>query len=188
MVLLAFCLYPREVGGTWWRAGCLKEICDALHVYRQETGSFPQELDGILRYDEKEEWFFLGSKRLKHFYHPRDELDRIRYELINGEPVVWDLGEDRMEGGVGKDMDVVYPMKYQPRYRFRDFVKTKQFYLSLLFGFLLGLGVSVCLYAMWKDRLTAGRIVGAIFGSIVFILFELLIAYFILGAHVYPHH
>lgn len=189
VVLWAFVEYPYEVGYVGFRSLNLEKIYNELKLYKEETGYYPESIDSLWHYDEEEGLLF-RSERLYFFYHP-DDIDKIQYQLIDGEPVISDLGKDRREGGLGSDMDVVYPLKYQKHFfSFLDFMKTKYFYASFLLGLVLASGISFCLYGIWKKQLSSRPISLplTIVASVLFLLFELFLTYIILGAHIYPHH
>jgi hypothetical protein len=188
VVVMSFALYPHEIGHVHYRARYLEEIYNEVKLYQKETGDYPESIDSFWHYDEEKGLLF-RSKELSFLYLP-DEIDKIHYQLIDGEPVISDLGKDRKEGGLGSDMDAVYPRKYQTHFPFREFMKTKHFKLSLLYGFLLASGISLCLYGIWKKRLSSRPISlsSTIVVSVLFLLFELFLAELILGAHIYPHH
>ena len=198
-IYLCYLSYPREVGMARWRSGLLQEIYDELKVYKADTGAYPKSIDSLLQFDkEKMEVFFCSKKlkggyRLSYYSYDNDEFDineYIHYRLINGEPVLTDLGTDKELGGMGKDFDVTYPAKYQEPLSIRNFIKTEQFSKSLVLGVIFASIMSLCLYKMWEKRLTRGKraVLVTIVLSILFVVFELFLATAVLGAHIYPHH
>ena len=185
--------YPGEGFGLYERLYTLKEIHSELELYKKEMGDFPTSIDSLFRYDEKNYQVYFGSKPLHPVPDQRIYVEKIKYQLIDGEPVISDLGDDRKKGGLGADFDVVYPQKYQEPLLFRDFMKMEEFSTFLLYGFLMASGISLCLYGIWRKSLSSGRswLPLAICCSIVFLLFELFFAQVILLFHIptlYPHH
>ena len=184
IVYYAYLLYPQEAYVDFRINGSLKPIYKALQEYKAEHGSFPNDLSG-LHYDE-DGYLFLDSKKIDVRYHT--DPNSIKYELINNQPVLTDLGYD--EGNRPSGMDVTYPIEYQKPFHFSDFIKTSYFNKAALFGFILASMISICLYGIWTKLLKSSTmsLVAAIILSIGFLLFELFLALCILGAHVYPHH
>lgn len=198
IIFLAFYVYPHKVGATAYRSHLLREIYEHVKLYKQQTGNFPKTLDSLLRYDKEKEKVFFQSKELEYYpiyYYLDDtyEFDvnkAIRYQLITGQPVIYDLGKDMKEGGIGENMDAAYPLKYQKNIPFFKFMKTKYFGLSALLGFILASGISLCLYGMWKKQAGSSTfsLILTIGASIIFLIFELFVAQIILFAHLYPTH
>ena len=193
IVYWAYTLYPEEAGHLDYRSRALAEIYDELILYEKEMGVYPQNIDTLLHYDENEDQVFFRSKALEYFYHLPGDIKKIRYRLKDKEPVISYLGGDGKEGGLGLDMDVVYPRKYQNPFKFLDFKDTKQFRSSFIFGFLFALATSICLYHIWKKRstFTSGSKESYcynVFLSILFLAFELFLTQCIVFGHVYPHH
>lgn len=193
VVYQAFDAYPGWTAGLWDRLIPLREMYSELEEYKKRTGDFPKSIDSLLRYNEKENRVFFGSEALSFVFDPANYVEKIEYRLVDGEPVISDLGDDREKGGLGADMDVAYPDKYREPFLFRDFMKTEEFSTFLLYGVLMASGISLCLYGMWRKSLAAGLpwILIAVAGSIAFLIFELYLAAVILIAHLpmlYPHH
>lgn len=188
VVFRAYHVYPEEVGRIRFLSYSLQEIYDEVGQYKEETGSFPEEIDSLLKHKGQRGWCF-RSKELSRFNYLGD-ISRIRYQLIEGEPVIIYLGHDGKEGGLGWDFDIYYPQKFQPPFLFRDFMKTNRFYPSLVLGFLLGFGISICLFGIWKKQQIHSKmnLTLAIVLSVIFLLFEVFLADVILFAHLYPHH
>lgn len=187
VVFQAYEQYPVEATAFYVRYDNLEKIADAVEEYRDETGNLPESIDSLLYYNEELKSWYFGPKPIKDLYW--GNINQIDYRIVDNEPVITDLGPDEKIGGMGWDMDIVYPEEYQPPFSFRDFVKTEQFLRSVIFGFILALVMSICLYGMWRKYLiSGGSIVLKVFQSILFVLFEIFLATLILGAHVYPHH
>ena len=191
-----YLLYPREVAWAEYRSLLLQEIYNELKVYKVETGAYPGSLDLLLRFDKEKGEVFFRSKELKSYHYsglylPGDvEYDinkYIHYRLINGEPVLTELGTDREQGGMDKALDVTYPSQYQKSLSYWSFMKTKQFCKSLVIGVVFASVMSLCLYNIWKNRLQR-KTWAVLVLSIVFLVFEILIATSVLIAHIYPHH
>ncbi len=186
VVVHAYGVYPDEVGLVYSRLRALERIATLVEEYREDKGNLPNDLDSLLYYDESDHTFYFESKPLE-IHGPI--ISKIIYRVMDNKPIISDLGRDGKEGGLGKDMDAVYPQEYQKTFLFRDFMKTEHFLKSLLFGFVLAFMISLCLYGMWRKRLVSGGSISLqVCLSIVFVLFELFLATAILGAHVYPHH
>lgn len=189
VVFRAYRVYPEEVGRIRYLSRSLKEIYDEIGLYKEETGSFPEKIDSLLHCDKNTREVHFRSKKLSSF--PFGDVNNIRYQLVEGEPVITFLGYKGKEGGLEDwEYDIYYPQKFQPPFLFNDFMKTNRFYPSLVLGFLLGFGISVCLFGIWKKQQAHSKmsLKLAIFISVIFLLFELFLADAILFAHLYPHH
>ena len=195
IIYWAYKLYPSEAGFSNSRAHDLKQIYEKIELYKDEMGKYPESLDSLLHYDKEKHQLLFRSEPID-IYIKREDIDineRIRYQLKDKVPVLTDLGGDGKEGGLKFDIDVTYPQKYQKPFPFRDFVKTDKFIKSVLYGLLFAFAMSICLYGIMKKRFSDGTVslkalATIIFISIVFLLFELTLANFIMFGHLYPHH
>lgn len=188
VVLSAYRVYPEEVGSRSYVSRSLKEIYDEVGQYKEEIGNFPEKIDSLLHCDKQTGEAYFRSKELSIF--PLWDVNNIRYQLIDGEPVITFLGHDGREGGLGKrEFDIYYPQKFQPPFLFRDFIRTSAFRKSLAIGLIFSGIISICLFGMWAKQYQRGRFPFHVISlSVIFVLFELFLMQFILYGHIYPHH
>lgn len=178
----------------YWFYMDLRKTNEELVRIRQKTGAFPDSLKSVLRYDEKTQQLFLRDRAFRSLYQ-RDwsRIERFRYRIVNGEPVITYLGDDGEEGGLGKDFDVTCPSTYHRPLPFRDFCRTEEFATGLSAACAFAGIASICLFFMWKDRLQKAptsmwSLITVILSSVVFVFLEFALAGVILCTHIYPHH
>ncbi len=188
VVFQAWGLYPMEATGRHWRTVNLKEIYDELLAYHEESGSFPESIEPLLNYDQDNGVTTFGSKELHYPLGP-EYPERIHFKLIDGKPVIYDVGEDKEMGGLGLSMDLAYPEEYEDDFSFGSFTETQQFINSFVLGSIMAGAMSWCLYGMWNRKLSGGtRLPIVILLSLLFLVFEAFVAHCIMFGHVYPHH
>lgn len=88
---------------------------------------------------------------------------------------------------------LVYDAYPREEITFHNFMKTEQFSKALFHGLTMAFLISLCLYGMWikglsTEHISWKRMFGLVGLSIAFLLFESLLADFILNFHIYPHH
>jgi hypothetical protein len=192
IVFVSFQMYPQDACGLYDRADSLQKLYNKIKEYQIEKNMSPEEVNSVLRYDANDANVFVGDK-VVGYHSPYltnfPETWKFQYYLIDGEPVLVDLGMDGKRGGIGWALDVTYPEKYQKFPSFWQFLKTPHFFKTFFFVLVFSVAISLCLYAMWR-RNSLSKVIGirSIFTSIVFVLFELLCAQIIVLGHVYPHH
>ncbi|MHC4309422.1 MAG: hypothetical protein ACYSSN_05715 [Planctomycetota bacterium] len=173
----------------------LREIHDEVILYKNETGSLPENLNNLLYYDAENHDILFNSKLLKGKLHyisigfPEEEIKGsginklFHYEIIDDKPVIYTLGYDDKEGG---DDDYFYPTKRFIKISFHDFLASEFFVNTLLFGIPWTFAVTLCLFRMkkcWSKNPIQNTL-----GSIAFFIFACIVTAGILLLHVYPHH
>lgn len=201
-ILVSYLFYPvSEMQLKMLATNFLEEIYDEVILYKNETGSLPENLDNLLYYDVEKRKVFFRSKPLKgQLYYvsidfSEDEIKDydvnkvIHYKIIGDKPVIFTLGSDGKEGGEYEDKDYSYPPRKSFNIPFRDFIKTRFFARTLIYGIPWAFAMSMCLYHIWSRRKDASTsIVRAILFSITFFVFACIVTAIILVLHIYPHH
>jgi hypothetical protein len=194
MIWFAYWEYPYSYvgGGGHFRRIRLVLIYDELHAYKKENGRLPGSLESLLHYDEEEDEMYIRDKPLFWSGEPNDLAPRLRYQVMDQEPVITDLGNDKKYGGTGWNIDITYPRKYQKHFSFIAFMRTKVFLFTLLGGLVFGFGLTFCSYKIWKKVSFRPGALGAwIHASISTILLLFtggMFAYLIMLMHLYPSH
>ena len=199
VILISYVSYPIlwDTFGTL-TTKLLKEIHDEVILYKNETGSLPENLNNLLYYNIEKRTIYFQSKPLKGKLYfvsigfPEDEIKGydvnkiFHYEIVDNKPVIYTLGNDNKEGGGD---DYFYPPKRFVHIPFSEFTASEFFLRTLIFGIPWTFAMTFCLYRMWNKRKDSGTSVPkAIVLSIVIVLFESFGALVIIGIHVYPHH
>ena len=148
-VYLAYKAYSGRISRIWYRQRFLSEMYDEIIKYKAEHDQFPKTLEPLWGIDNENQNIYFGSKELPYIFQENFSKSRFAYQLVNGTPVLTDLGWDLKENGLGMNWDVSFPAEYQERFPFRQFIKTKQFMNALLQGLGLGGMISFFLYGIW---------------------------------------
>ena len=131
--------------------------------------------------------FFFGTQQLRLF---DIKLKGLKYDLVQGKPVLTDMGADCQAGGMDSNMDVSFPPEFQKSIPFSYFVHTNAFSTALGIGIVFSAAMSVCLYGIWKKLFTSSKL-SIFFGillSFAFLTFEAVVSLLIITMHVYPRH
>jgi len=113
-ILISYLFYPiSEKQFEMLTTNSLKEIYDEIMLYKNETGSLPENLDSLLYYDVEKNRVFFQSKPLirgLHYISHSFSEDEIKgkginkvfhYEIIDDKPVIYTLGSDLTVKKVG---------------------------------------------------------------------------------------
>lgn len=161
----------------------LKKVYSAIELQKQESGEYPASIDEVLKFDKETGMAYLGTEEAKELHRIAEHTS---YELVEGEPVVYYLGNDGKPGGRGVDSDVYWPEEYQPAVSaIDDFLAAPAFKEALVWGGFLGIGFSICLFGIWCKVKSPVQVTLL---SLVFLVVELGMAGVIAAAHIYPTH
>jgi len=189
---ISFQAYPDEAGGAYLRQRTLIRLYEAAKQIETNTSELPTTLDAFLKLDAEKYWI-VNDDHLTPWYAREDLLDLLEYRIIDGEPVITDLGLDKKIGGLDYNMDFTYPVKFQKPLKMVDFIKSKSFASSIAVGSIFAILTSLCLYGIWRKWLpprpvSAKDWIKVLGTTTLFVILELGLANTILFAHIYPHH
>jgi len=148
-IFLSYISYPIlwDTFGTL-RTNLLHEIHDEVILYKNETGSLPENLNKLLFYDAEKREILFNSKSLKGKLHyisigfPEEEIKGydvnkiFHYEVVDNKPVIYILGDDNKEGGGD---DYFYPPKRFISISFNDFLASEFFCKNFTIWYPMGI-------------------------------------------------